>query len=783
MADKAHTFADNFNDNDRDSARWAGFGLNLIERQEINQRIEIRPLPNRPSANFVGYYSKNLYDLTDSCITIEVVQVLNLVPGTFTFLSAGPDDGNRVELGVDKGQLSARLWLSGGITVLAACPYDPVAHRWWRLRENSGTTWWEVSPDGERWVVLISKATTPMNLTACMLKFGAGTYQSVAAPGFAIFDSFNTPSAGLSRRVEERRLSALGTRDKASRLAASRPHPEHANNNDETNYPDRPFVGNYSKSLKHDTLGDPDPYSYGTLLRALQSEDPGDFEEIILAPPPATGQGPLKLTNPQAGFAFELEGPDNQAVTMPPAPRFDSEQTAAEMGELYWRALARDVPFNAYTSEAAVTDSIIERAIRSMNTEFPQFGGTAPVTVQNLFRGIYPGEQVGPYVSQFLWKGNVDPRKPDTQGRDAAEGYLTYGTQVIDQRQLTVRGFPELGAAADYLTNFTDWLEVQNGRDDRGRDVFDTTRRRFIRNLRDGANYVHFDQVVNAFYNAAFYLLSEPRGDQSLGTTPGTGRPQADLEFSFNVGNPYDPPDTERDARKQVGFATFGPIHLLQALIEVAGRAGRAVWWQKWGVHRRLRPEEYGGRVHNHLTGRRSYALNRVIINALSPSSTTALLGPTFRARYTSSYLLPQAYPEGAPTHPAYGAGHAAISGACATLLKAFFNENALIENPLMANADGTALEPYTGSDATRLTVGGELNKLAGNISLFRSAAGVHWRSDSTDSLPLGEKVAIGLLQEMSLTFNEEDAFFQFTRFDGVTIRIHNGVVKPVSAG
>ena len=61
---------------------------------------------------------------------------------------------------------------------------------------------------------------------------------------------------------------------------------------------------------------------------------------------------------------------------------------------------------------------------------------------------------MGPYVSQFLLKGNTDPRKPDGQGRDADDGYITYGSQVIDQRQWTVKGFPELGAAADYLTGF-----------------------------------------------------------------------------------------------------------------------------------------------------------------------------------------------------------------------------------------------------------------------------------------------------------------------------------------
>lgn len=37
----------------------------------------------------------------------------------------------------------------------------------------------------------------------------------------------------------------------------------------------------------HDSLGDPDPASYGTLLRALESRDPQDFEEIRLAVLPA----------------------------------------------------------------------------------------------------------------------------------------------------------------------------------------------------------------------------------------------------------------------------------------------------------------------------------------------------------------------------------------------------------------------------------------------------------------------------------------------------------------
>ncbi len=38
--------------------------------------------------------------------------------------------------------------------------------------------------------------------------------------------------------------------------------------------------------------------------------------------------------------------------------------------------------------------------------------------------------------------------------------------------------------------------------------------------------------------------------------------------------------------------------------------------------------------------------------------------------------LLPMAFPEGSPTHPAYGAGHATVAGACVTILKAWFDES-----------------------------------------------------------------------------------------------------------
>ena len=98
---------------------------------------------------------------------------------------------------------------------------------------------------------------------------------------------------------------------------------------------------------------------------------------------------------------------------------------------------------------------------------------------------------------------------------------------------------------------------MQNGVDKRGLDQFDPARR-FIRNLRDGATYVHFDQVVDAFYNAALHpARASLTGNQLTFQSGVTRRPQIDPEFPKDQGNPYDPPAPR--GRRQVGSPPSGP--------------------------------------------------------------------------------------------------------------------------------------------------------------------------------------------------------------------------------
>ncbi|HEX8700461.1 MAG TPA: hypothetical protein VF815_16550, partial [Myxococcaceae bacterium] len=132
-------------------------------------------------------------------------------------------------------------------------------------------------------------------------------------------------------------------------------------------------------------------------------------------------------------------------------------------------------------------------------------------------------------------------------------------------------------------------------------------------------------------------------------------------------------------------------------------------------------------------------------------------------------YLLPQAFPEGSPIHPSYGAGHSVIAGACCTVLKAFFDEDAVIADPVVASPDGLSLVPYVGPP---LTVGGELNKLASNCSIGRNIAGVHYRTEAIESMYLGEAVAIEMLKDEKFTYHEQFEGFSLTKFDGTKITI-----------
>jgi len=529
-----------------------------------------------------------------------------------------------------------------------------------------------------------------------------------------------TPEPDTAGPGSGRRQQSYDIRVDAAEYNRELPVPTHPDNGDEGRYPTK--IGNYTKGLPHNDFGEVNLAAYGTLLHALDTGRPADFNAIQLG-------GSRRLVNPQSGLAFDLEGTDSHQlfvpplqatsppVALPPAPALASAEIAGEAVELYWMSLLRDTNFNEYA-----TSPLAAQAIANLNTltkfKGPKQGGQ--VTAQTLFRDDLPGATKGPYVSQFFLLPTP------------------FGAQFVDNRVRTyVPG-------TDYLTNFGDWKTVQNGGSTGLSNTFDT--RRYIRNGRDITAFVHVDVLFQAYFNACLILLTPP--DPTDPNFGGIGAP-------FNPGNPYIGNPT------QEGFGTFGGPAIKTLMCEVADRALKATWYQKWFVHRRLRPEEYGGLVHLQLTQNRyPGVLHTDILNSPAVAKVFNKYG---------TYLHPQAFPEGSPIHPSYTAGHATVAGACVTILKAVFDENFVIPNPVVASSNGLSLQPY--SD-TVLTVGGELNKLASNVATGRHHAGVHWRSDAYWSLRLGQQVAISILRDQRGTYNENFNGYTFTGFDNETITI-----------
>lgn len=496
----------------------------------------------------------------------------------------------------------------------------------------------------------------------------------------------------------KRRQDCFDKRVLMAQMNFNRPFVNQVDNGDEELY-DGP-LGHFTKGLPHFNNGEADGDAYQFLKKVLRNQNWQAAEDIPLG-------GTAKLRNTFAGLAFDHEGLDGACTYMPPAPAFASAERGGEWAENAWMAILRDVPYSQFGSNA-----LVAAACADLNglSDFrgPKISGQ--VTPATLFRGEAPGCLIGPYLSQFLV-------------RDIPMGANTISGKI----HTTISG-------VNHMTTWADWLNVQRG-GSVGPDHFDAVPK-YMRNGRDIGQWVHVDALYQGYLQAALYLMS-------------IGAPN-------DMGNPYANHPT------MDGFGTFGGPHILSLVTEVATRALKAVWFQKWFVHRTIRPEAFGGRVHRVLTGQSNYPVHADALNSSANAQIFSQYG---------TYLLPQAFPEGSPLHPSYGAGHATVAGACTTILKAWFDENWVIPNPVQASLVGQTLEPYTGADAGQITVGGELNKVAANVGIGRNFAGVHWRSDHFHSMKLGEDVAIAILEEQKQTY-AEPIQFHLTKFDGTQITI-----------
>jgi hypothetical protein len=178
----------------------------------------------------------------------------------------------------------------------------------------------------------------------------------------------------------------------------------------------------------------------------------------------------------------------------------------------------------------------------------------------------------------------------------------------------------------------------------------------------------------------------------------------------------------------EAGFTDYGGAAAAQCLVsEASDEAFRDCWKLKFDPdpqRRRARPEQLLAR--------------QDVLHPIWHERGAPLLAPW-------GGRLPLPIAEGAPPHTAFVSGHAATAGAEAVVKLAAYRNGPWPLAPIQASPDGLSLVPASSSN---LTVHGELRKFAWNKGFGRCPLGVHYRSDVTAGLLVGQAAAVRVLRQ-----------------------------------
>jgi hypothetical protein len=536
-------------------------------------------------------------------------------------------------------------------------------------------------------------------------------------------------------------------------------------NCEEEKYEKRSYNGSFHKGFKHNSVTGElaNVHEYNKYLEALLNNNQKKLAKVKLAKKFQIG-----LANPLASMSSVLVGAPQMKFDFPQPSSLSSKEHAADMVELYCQMLCRDIPFTQY--DPNVSNTIKEVLIYMNQPEFlNHFEYSFPkgsITTGNIFRGIAPGEHHGPYISQLLLlnfplNGVSIPQKYATlpTKMDAINNSITceWGRnmkEMINIQNTTISNLPPIPK------NFIEHKYIYSGR------VL--------------AASVQMDYVYNLQMQAALILNA--------------------LGAKMNPGWPV--------YKNQTSFITGANItSILTAIGEVSQYALKHAWFWKWQVYRKLRPECTSMWIDNvknkRVKNKHNYNISKVVLKNPVMEAVKEY-NAEWGTEFDKSYTLDQVYQSGCPTHPTYPAGHAVIAGAISTVLKIYFDaeqpwsslpglqigsqNRAILPTPLngpviQADDTGDNLIDYFGNGINSMTIAGEINKLASNISIGRDWAGVHQREDGITGMFLGEAIAIDYMEDILSAQVENNLdgsvpTISFRKFDGKLATINPSICK-----
>lgn len=170
-----------------DNIDWYSWGnLDVVQAEG---RLQITSTDEN-TYRFGGYETRQLYLLRGSRAFVEVPDYDPATGGALA-LVLETEAVNQASFELEGTELRARYALVNDEHTIATLEHDPEAHRFWQIREQDGTLYWETSADAEGWEIMASTASLPFG-DLVRVKLVAGL---PAGAGPVFFDNVNGGAA------------------------------------------------------------------------------------------------------------------------------------------------------------------------------------------------------------------------------------------------------------------------------------------------------------------------------------------------------------------------------------------------------------------------------------------------------------------------------------------------------------------------------------------------------------------------------------------------------------
>lgn len=184
---KAETLKDSFSFGSLNTNLWDTVNGGQID--VLNRMLRIKTILD---GNYCSLISDDLYDLEDSHVGIEVVDYGEKGLGSYEMypLQIVEDGNNYLEMRISQNEVIYGKMVGGVYTEVESEDFDPNNHKWFRIRELSGTVFYERSANGNDWIVAHSESD-PIDLSNISVQITLGTWDTELIETAVLLDNVN----------------------------------------------------------------------------------------------------------------------------------------------------------------------------------------------------------------------------------------------------------------------------------------------------------------------------------------------------------------------------------------------------------------------------------------------------------------------------------------------------------------------------------------------------------------------------------------------------------------